>query len=138
MKIKNLQAVPDEIYEYYNYPIEGKCSDVAIINNKQAEAYYQAADIYIHAAKADTFPNVVLEALACGLPVVATAVGGIPEQIDHERTGFLVPPGDAAGMAEARACNFSNARARWLTCCFSAAVISAKVRVSPSGTNIGS
>lgn len=63
--------------------------------------YYQAADIYIHAAKADTFPNVVLEALACGLPVVATAVGGIPEQIDHERTGFLVPPGDAAGMAEA-------------------------------------
>ena len=45
MKIKNLQAVPNEIYEYYNYPIEGKCSDVVIINNKQAEAYYQAADI---------------------------------------------------------------------------------------------
>ena len=37
-------------------------------------AYYQAADVYLHASRADTFPNVVLEALACGTPVVATAV----------------------------------------------------------------
>lgn len=44
-------------------------------------AYYQAADIYLHAAKADTFPNTILEALACGTPVVATSVGGIPEQV---------------------------------------------------------
>src|ERR671918_1684959 len=43
--------------------------------------YYQAADIYIHSARADTFPNTVLEALACGTPVVATAVGGISEQV---------------------------------------------------------
>jgi glycosyltransferase involved in cell wall biosynthesis len=43
--------------------------------------YYQAGDIYLHAARADTFPNTVLEALACGTPVVATAVGGIPEQV---------------------------------------------------------
>ena len=61
--------------------------------------YYQAADVYIHAAKSDTFPNTILEALACGLPVVATAIDGIPEQIDDGRTGFLVPPGDAEGMA---------------------------------------
>src|SRR6266536_1668921 len=44
--------------------------------------YYQAADIYVHAALADTFPTGVLEALGCGTPVVATRVGGIPEQID--------------------------------------------------------
>jgi glycosyltransferase involved in cell wall biosynthesis len=43
--------------------------------------YYQAADIYLHAARADTFPNTVLEALACATPVIATAVGGIPEQV---------------------------------------------------------
>jgi len=61
--------------------------------------YYQAADLYIHAARADTFPNVILEALACGTPVVATAVGGIPEQIDDGVTGFLTPPGDAEAMA---------------------------------------
>jgi glycosyltransferase involved in cell wall biosynthesis len=60
--------------------------------------YYQAADVYIHAAKADTFPNTVLEALACGTPVVATAVGGISEQIEHGQTGFLVPLGDVNAM----------------------------------------
>ena len=61
--------------------------------------YYQAADVYVHAARADNFPNAVLEALACGVPVVATAVDGIPEQVDDGHTGFLVPGGDAAGMA---------------------------------------
>ncbi len=61
--------------------------------------WYQAADLYVHAARADTFPTTVLEALACGLPVVATAVGGIPEQVDPGRTGELTPPGDARALA---------------------------------------
>ncbi|HEY3353243.1 MAG TPA: glycosyltransferase, partial [Polyangia bacterium] len=63
--------------------------------------YYQAADVYLHASRADTFPYAVLEAMACGTPVVATAVGGIPEQLDDGATGRLVPPGDAAAMAAA-------------------------------------
>ena len=82
--------------------------------------YYQAADLYVHAARADTFPTTVLEALACGTPVVATAVGGIPEQVKglatadrrftnshlnrygiNEATGVLVSPADAEEMAAA-------------------------------------
>jgi glycosyltransferase involved in cell wall biosynthesis len=63
--------------------------------------YYQAADVYVHPARADTFPNTVLEALACGIPVVATAVGGIPEQVKNGTTGFLVPSGSAEKMTEA-------------------------------------
>ncbi|MBI4531759.1 MAG: glycosyltransferase [Candidatus Latescibacteria bacterium] len=63
--------------------------------------YYRAADVFIHAAIADTFPSTILEARACGVPVVATAVGGIPEQIDDGTTGFLVPPGDSSSMAGA-------------------------------------
>jgi glycosyltransferase involved in cell wall biosynthesis len=62
--------------------------------------YYQAADAYVHAARADTFPNTVLEALACGTPVVATAVGGIPEQVEDGDVGFLVPRGDARALAQ--------------------------------------
>ena len=61
--------------------------------------YYQAADLYLHPARAETFPSTILEALACGIPVVASAVGGIPEQIVEGRTGFLVPVGDARAMA---------------------------------------
>jgi glycosyltransferase involved in cell wall biosynthesis len=66
---------------------------------KIAEAY-QVSDVYLHAARADTYPNTVLEALACGLPVVGTAVGGIPEQVEEGKTGFLTPAGDASAMAE--------------------------------------
>jgi glycosyltransferase involved in cell wall biosynthesis len=62
--------------------------------------YYRAADVYLHAARADTFPNTVLEALACGTPVVATGVGGIPEQIEDGKTGFLVPAGDSVRMEQ--------------------------------------
>lgn len=69
-------------------------------DRKQLARYYQAADVYLHAARAETFPTVILEALACALPVVATAVGGIPEQIDDGKTGYLVAPGDANAMAE--------------------------------------
>lgn len=88
-------------------------SDPALI-----AGYYQAADIYAHASKADTFPNTVLEALACGTPVVATAVGGIPEQLSEGVTGFLVPPGGAEAMAAAivRLCSDEGLRARFGRC----------------------
>jgi glycosyltransferase involved in cell wall biosynthesis len=66
---------------------------------KTVACYYQAADVYVHASRADTFPNSVLEALACGTPVIATAVGGIPEQVEHGCTGFLVPQGDSHALA---------------------------------------
>lgn len=68
---------------------------------KQIAKYYQAADVSIHAALSDNFPTTVLEALACGTPVVATAVGGIAEQIMDGVTGFLTPPSDPRSMAMA-------------------------------------
>ncbi len=63
--------------------------------------FYQAADVYVHAARADNFPLTVLEAMACGLPVVATEVGGIPEQVMDGLTGLLVPPNDSEAMSGA-------------------------------------
>jgi glycosyltransferase involved in cell wall biosynthesis len=63
--------------------------------------YYQAADLYLHAAKNEVFGIVIAEALACGLPVVATAVDGVPELLDDGQHGYLVPAQDAPAMAAA-------------------------------------
>ena len=62
--------------------------------------YYRVSDVYVHAAKAETFGLAVTEALACGIPVVATNVGGIPEQIEQGKTGFLVSIGDSIAMTQ--------------------------------------
>ena len=82
----------DDGLEVSHVAFIGKLEDVAL--------YYQAADIYLHAARAETFPNTVIEALACGTPVIATGVGGIPEQIKDGETGFITLPSDETAMAE--------------------------------------
>ncbi len=62
---------------------------------------YADADIMLNPSRVDNMPNSVIEALACGLPVVSTAVGGVPYIVEHEHTALLVPPGDAEAMATA-------------------------------------
>jgi glycosyltransferase involved in cell wall biosynthesis len=58
---------------------------------------FHAADLMVYPAKADNFPYVILEALACGTPVLATRVGGLPEQFVDGESGFLFGPGDIEG-----------------------------------------
>jgi glycosyltransferase involved in cell wall biosynthesis len=70
-----------------------------IRNRDQVALYYKASDVLLHAANAENRPLVILEALACGTPVIATSVGGIPEQISHGINGFLVPSKDSNEMA---------------------------------------
>src|SRR4029453_2882314 len=49
----------------------------------------------------DNLPTVIMEAMATGLPVVSTNIGGIPEMVIENQTGFLVPPGNVAALAGA-------------------------------------
>jgi glycosyltransferase involved in cell wall biosynthesis len=60
-----------------------------------------AADLYVQPSLTEALSVAIGEALACGLPVVATAVGGNPEIVLHEKTGLLVPPADSPAMVAA-------------------------------------
>jgi glycosyltransferase involved in cell wall biosynthesis len=59
---------------------------------------YAAADVLVAPYLEDNLPFVILEALACGTPVVAFAAGGIPDAVDHQVNGYLAPNGDAAEL----------------------------------------
>jgi glycosyltransferase involved in cell wall biosynthesis len=62
---------------------------------------YNATDFLVHPAPIDNLPNVIAEALACGTPVVAFAVGGIPEMVRSGESGWLAADVSAAALAEA-------------------------------------
>jgi glycosyltransferase involved in cell wall biosynthesis len=62
---------------------------------------FAAADASVLSSSWENFPHAVVEALAVGTPVIATRVGGVPEVVEDGVNGLLVPPGDAAALAEA-------------------------------------
>lgn len=64
---------------------------------------FAAADIVVAPSLEDNLPNTIMEALACGRPVIGSKVGGIPDLITSGHNGMLVPPGNADGLATALA-----------------------------------
>jgi len=58
-------------------------------------------DVFVQSSHTEGFPCVNIEAMACRVPVLATSVGGVPEQIESERNGLLAPPNDPQALATA-------------------------------------
>ena len=70
-------------------------------NSPELLRLYQEADLFVLPTAADCFSIASIEAMAAGLPVITTRVGGIEDIVEHERTGYLVPPSDGAALAAA-------------------------------------
>lgn len=84
---------------------------------KMLELYAKAdivacPSVIAHDGDRDGIPNIILESMACGVPVAASNVGGIPEAVTDESTGILVPPGDHAALANAIERLLTNANLR--------------------------
>jgi len=84
-------------------PIKGvRVVAVPFVDDAERVAlHYRAADVYVHAAIAENLPLTIIEAMACGTPVVASDVGGVGELVEHGVTGLLVPARDSMALADA-------------------------------------
>ena len=80
--------------------LDGQVRMVGPVSHDKLHLWYSAADVFCLASSREGWPNVLLESLACGTPVVATAVGGIPEIISSDNVGLLTER-DEAKIAEA-------------------------------------
>jgi glycosyltransferase involved in cell wall biosynthesis len=70
------------------------------LENTDTVAWYRKASIFILPSFEEAFPVVLLEALSCGTPVIATNVGGVPEVVQNHENGLMVPPNNPLKLAE--------------------------------------
>jgi glycosyltransferase involved in cell wall biosynthesis len=81
--------------------LDGRVRFLGPLARDDVLALFRAADASLLSSTWENFPHTVVEALAVGTPVVATAVGGVPELVRDGENGLLVPRGDAEALAEA-------------------------------------
>src|SRR5258708_27883717 len=74
-------------------------------------AFMEILDVFVMPSFTEGTPNSIVEAMACGKPIIASEVGGIPDMIGEE-SGILVPPGDMKALAEAMLCLAQNPELR--------------------------
>ena len=82
----------------------GICHRVVFVGyagHDRVRDYLQQSDVFILPSFAEGVPVSLMEAMACGVPVLSTYVGGIPELIESEKTGLLVPPADSTALCQA-------------------------------------
>jgi len=90
-------SLPQGIKITSEYPVLNTGS---IADEKQLALIYSAADVFVLPSLEDNLPNTVIEAMSCGLPVVGFNIGGMPDMVEHEKTGYLAKPRDIAGLTE--------------------------------------
>jgi len=95
-----LAALIDELGLAGDVALPGECSQRELIPIFQQADIFALTPFVTEDGDRDGIPNVLVEAMACGLAPVSTAVSGIPELIRHEQNGLLAQPRDIAGLAD--------------------------------------
>jgi glycosyltransferase involved in cell wall biosynthesis len=94
----NRKLIEDRIQELQ---IQNNITLAGFVPDELLPTYYGAADMFVlPSASGEGLPLVLLEAMSCGLPVIATTVGGTPEIVQHNKTGILIPPIDPQAIAD--------------------------------------
>lgn len=96
----------DRGYSQYAEELKDHAAQLGIAENVRFTGYagpigdvWQLIDIHAHASLFDSLPNAIIEGMSLAKPAVVTSVGGIPEVVDHETTGLVVPPNDSEALA---------------------------------------
>jgi glycosyltransferase involved in cell wall biosynthesis len=113
-KVKGIEYLIDAVRDIKNCPelvIAGSGPEEARLKDKarglnvtfagripNADDLYMQGRFFVLPSLSEGLPQVILEAMSFGLPVIASGVGGIPDVIEHGKTGFLVEPGDSKGI----------------------------------------
>jgi colanic acid/amylovoran biosynthesis glycosyltransferase len=92
--------------------LHGGCPRPEVVRLLSAADVFALASVATRRGKREGIPVVLMEAMASGLPVVASALSGIPELVESGRTGLLVPPRDATALADALHTLHNDARLR--------------------------
>jgi glycogen(starch) synthase len=82
-------------------PTAARIEFLGVASQAEVAAHMAAADLFVLPSSHEAMGLTILEAMAAGTPVIASRVGGVPEVVDHERTGLLVQSGDVDALAAA-------------------------------------
>jgi glycosyltransferase involved in cell wall biosynthesis len=89
----NAVAVPPEVVCRVHRGLQPQSAELVRL--------YREADLFVLPTRGDTFAQVIAEAMACGLPIIATGIGGIGEMVHEGINGWMVPPGSPRDLARA-------------------------------------
>ena len=97
---ESLQNLAGKLHIENQVVFAGTCSDIV--------RHLQAAAVFVLPSRSEGMPNAVLEAMACGVPIIATSVGGVPDIIQNGRNGLLIAPDDIRALSSALASLFTD------------------------------
>jgi len=94
-------APPEEIQQFFGAELEGRIAVRPVIAAGRMQELYAEHDVFLFPSLMEGLPSVLLEAMATGMPVITTETCGMPDVVENEFNGLLIPPANVPAMEEA-------------------------------------